>query len=135
MAGETDLGTLLAHLTVAVRPDRYTLVTIDEPVALGAGVAALLAEEEGVTAVVTVAAARDRGWPVDFEAAWLTLEVHSALEAVGLTAAVSTALADEGIAANVLAGVFHDHLLVPADRAGDAVAALDRLRRAAGGRP
>jgi hypothetical protein len=53
--------------------------------------------------------------------------VHSDLAAVGLTAAVSAALAAEGIACNVIAGHLHDHLLVPVDRADDAVSILRGL--------
>lgn len=118
---------MLEHLTVSRRAGRYTVVTVDEPVGLGGGIEALVAEHEGTTAVVTVDAARGRGWPVEFEAAWLTLDVHSALEAVGLTAVVSAALAAAGIPANVLAGHHHDHLLVPVDRADDALAVLSEL--------
>ncbi len=59
---------------------------------------------------------------------WLTLTVESSLEAVGLTAAFAAALAERGIPANVLAGLRHDHVLVPVDRAEDAVAALRSLR-------
>ena len=65
-----------------------------------------------------------------FEAAWLTLTVHSAWEAVGLTAAVAARLAEEGIPANVLAGYAHDHILVPPDRADEAIAAIRSLRTA-----
>jgi hypothetical protein len=64
-----------------------------------------------------------------FPAAWLTLTVDSSLEAVGLTAAFSAALAEAGIPANLLAGLRHDHILVPADRADDAVAPLRALAR------
>ena len=53
--------------------------------------------------------------------------MHTALDAVGLTAAVATALAEHGIPANVIAGFYHDHLLVPEDRADDAVAVLRGL--------
>lgn len=95
---------------------------------LGDGIEALTVEAEGVTVVATLERARAEGWPFDFEAAWLTLEVHSALEAVGLTAAVSAALTAEGIACNVVAGFHHDHLLVPAHRAADAIACLEALR-------
>ncbi|MEL7206703.1 MAG: ACT domain-containing protein [Actinomycetota bacterium] len=127
MAGETDLGVMLAGLTASVRPGTFTLVSLPEAPPIGDGVEAVLVEDEGITVVATVARARTERWPVRFEAAWLTLDVHSALEAVGLTAAVSAALAEEDIPANVLAGHFHDHLLVPIDRADDALACLTRL--------
>ena len=80
------------------------------------------------THVVDRAVADDRGLAYDFVAAWITLQVHSALGAVGLTAAVSGALAGAGISCNVLAGAFHDHLLVPHDRADAAVTVLQALR-------
>lgn len=122
-----DLDRMLNGLSVTVRPGRFTVVQADAPVTLGDGVEAVLAEAEATTVVATVEAAERHGWSGDFEAAWLTLDVHSALEAVGLTAAVATALTAEGIPCNVLAGYLHDHLLVPADRAEDAVACLTRL--------
>ena len=75
-----------------------------------------------------IGVAREHGESPRFVAAWLSLRVHSALDAVGLTAAVSRALADAGIACNVLAGFHHDHLLVPAARRADAIAALHALR-------
>ena len=65
--------------------------------------------------------------PYDFVAAWITLQVHSALGAVGLTAAVSRVLTEAGISANVVAGFTHDHLFVPHDRADDAVRTLVAL--------
>ena len=128
MQGETDLAVMLRDLSVSVRPGRFTVVQAAGAVALGNGVEAVLREEEGTTVVATVEAAERLGCEVGFVAAWLTLDVHSALEAVGLTAAVATALAAEAIPCNVLAGYFHDHLLVPVDRVDDALACLERLR-------
>lgn len=128
MAGMTDLEEMLRTLTVSVRPDRYTFLSVEEIPALGDGIAAVLTEAEGTTVVATVERAEAEGWPVDFQAAWLTLDVHSSLEAIGLTAAFSAALGEVGIACNVLAGFHHDHLLVPADRADEAVAVLEALR-------
>jgi hypothetical protein len=96
---------------------------------------ATVREAEGMTIVITRDEALAAGLSFDFEAAWLTLQVHSALAAVGLTHAVAGALAERGIAANVLAGFHHDHVLVPVARADDAIAAIDDLReraRAAG---
>lgn len=79
---------------------------------------ALIREDEGLTAIVP-----DEGG--DF--ARITLMVHSALEGVGLTAAVSGALASAGIACNVVAGFHHDHLFVPWERRDEALAVLQRL--------
>lgn len=127
MAGETDLAAMLASLRIERRSDPVTVVAVHDPVALGDGVWALVEEAEGTTAVVTIAEAERRGWAVEFRAAWLTVSVHSSLEAVGLTAALSAALAGRGIACNVLAGFFHDHLLVPLERAQEATEALEAL--------
>ena len=94
----------------------------------GMVVAATVAEDEGTTAVLSVADARLLGARPEFVAAWLTVDVPSALDAVGLTAALATALAARDIACNVLAGYHHDHLLVPVDQADQAIAVLDSLR-------
>lgn len=123
----TDVAAMLADLSVSTRPGRYTFARVDGPVTLGDSVEALIAEAEGTTVVASVDEARRRDWPFSFEACWLTLDVRSSLEAVGLTAAVAGALAAEGIACNVLAGRLHDHLLVPADRSADALACLRGL--------
>jgi len=125
VSGETDLARLLASIRPTVRPGEFVFIPLtsipDVPCL------ATIVEDEAVTCVVTRATADEQGWPYDFVAGWLTLEVHSALAAVGLTAAVTTALADAGISCNVIAGYFHDHLLVPADRMNDALAALAGL--------
>ncbi len=125
MAGESDLSVLLREMEPVRRPGEFVLVSLpDDP---GVDCEALVREDEGVTVVVRRELADERGWAYDFIAAWLSLRVHSDLAAVGLTAAISAALAREGISANVIAGYFHDHLLVPADRAMDALAALEAL--------
>lgn len=133
MPGERDLQLMLRTLAVERRPGTFTFVTGDWP-ALATVAHATVDEAEGRTLVVTVADAEAAGAPVGFRAAWLTLTVHSALEAVGLTAAFARALGDAGIACNVLAGFHHDHLLVPDDRADEAVAVLAALRDAASSR-
>ena len=125
MAGETDLHRLLATLRPEVRAGHYVFVSLTaEP---DVPCEAIVRETEGVTCVVRREVADDAGWPYDFVAGWITLQVHSALEAVGLTAAVSAALASDSIPSNVIAGFFHDHLLVPLDRLDDAVRTLTEL--------
>lgn len=134
MAAETDLAVMLASITVTRRPGTWTFVTVSDPAEAAAllvaddRVDALIREDEGVTAVLTTGLAAELGHPVAFEAAWLTLEVHSALEAVGLTAAFSRALGEREIPCNVIAGHFHDHLLVPVERVEDAIEAIEELR-------
>ena len=126
MAGETDLGRMLASIDVERRPGRFTFVTGEWP-GLADRSHAIVDEVEGRTFVVPVDAARSAGAPVEFELAWLTLTVHSSLDAVGLTAAFSRALADAGVACNVLAGYHHDHLLVPHDHVDTAMAVIRGL--------
>ena len=65
----------------------------------------------------------------------ITLMVLSALDGVGLAAAVSSALAAQGIPANVVAATRHDHVFVPADRADEALAILLALQAEAQARP
>lgn len=123
--GELDVEKMLASLAVERRPGTYTFVAVEVPTpGLMAAAQAMVAEGELTTLVLPVESAARAGLPVTVEMAWLTLTVQSSLEAVGLTAAVSTRLADIGVACNVLAGYHHDHLLVPSARADDAVAAL-----------
>jgi len=93
-------------------------------------VAAMVTENEGTTAVISTADALRLDLEPGFVAAWLTLNVKSALDAVGLTAAVSGALAVDGIPCNLLAGYHHDHLLVPIERAERAIAILNALGEA-----
>jgi len=61
--------------------------------------------------------------------AWITLTVHSSLEAVGLTAAFATALGNAGISCNVIAGFYHDHLFVGKDDAHTALTVLRELAK------
>lgn len=130
MPPETDLARMLAGLQVCVREGEYVFVTrADADAALASLAQASVREEEGIAYVLSRSDADAHRLSYDFRAAWLTLGVHSALHAVGLTAAVSTALAARGIACNVLAGFHHDHLLVPAERRDEALAALAELQK------
>ena len=88
---------------------------------------AFIVEDEGATLVVprSEADAHQIGYQSAFKR--ITLNIHSSLDAVGLTAAVTTALSDHGISANVIAGFFHDHIFVPAAVAGEALSALENI--------
>lgn len=133
MSGQTDLSEILASITVSVRPDDYVIVALPSttpPPPLGDGVAALITEAEGTTVVSTFSRAAHEEWPYDFVASWLTIDIHSALESIGLTATFSRQLGRAGIPCNVLAGFFHDHILVPHDKRDAAVEVIEALRGA-----
>lgn len=128
MSTQTNLATLLATLDVQQRPGEYVFASVADDRLGGLDFEASLRESEGWSVVMHRARADHAGLAYDFIAAWLSLEVHSALTAVGLTAAVARVLAEAGIACNVLAGFHHDHLLVPHARAAEAMQRIRGLR-------
>lgn len=130
MTGETSLPTLLRQMNPVLNSGDYVFCSIADIAQLqGLQPLGSFFEREGITAILAREQAERLGLGFDYVAAWLTLEVHSALAAVGLTAAVATALADAGISCNVIAGYYHDHLFVGA---ADGARALTVLRRLAG---
>jgi hypothetical protein len=126
MPGELDLARMLASLDVEQRPGLYTFVTGEWP-GLRQKAHAIIQEDEGPTLIVAIPDAVEVGAPVDFVAVWLTLTVWSSLDSVGLTAAISNALAEAGVPCNVVAAYHHDHLLVPAEQADVALRVLRKL--------
>ncbi len=128
MSGETRLETLLAAMRPRLHPEVYVFATTAAAYD-AAALAPLLVfqESEGTTLIVTRAAAEAAGLAHEFPCRRITLEVHSALEAIGFIAAVAARLAEAGIGANPVAGFYHDHLFVPEDRAEEALAALEAL--------
>lgn len=134
-SGSTDLAELLSTMEPSLDPATYVVVTSPPGTDAPPGPLATVVESEGTSSVIERRALPDalaRGaTPSDPPSmARITLTVHSSLLAVGLTAAVSSALAAEGISCNVIAGYHHDHLLVPVERAHDAIAVLEALSAA-----
>ncbi|WP_067732331.1 ACT domain-containing protein [Novosphingobium naphthalenivorans] len=93
---------------------------------LQADALATFREEEGLSQILPLDTAREAGHDVSLPMARIVLEVHSALDGTGLTAAVSGALAEAGIPCNMVAAYHHDHVFVPE---GDGERALAILRR------
>ncbi len=85
-------------------------------------------EDEGMTVVVSKKQADAYKLPFSIVFHKISLNIHSSLEAVGLTAAISTALASHNISANVVAGYYHDHIYIPKDSADLALEILEGLR-------
>jgi uncharacterized protein len=126
MSGERDLAILLADMVPVTVPGEFVFVCVPAGVEVD-GSLATVHESEGVSHVVPRSAADAAGFAYEFVAGWITLTIHSALDAVGLTAAVSAALAAKGISCNVIAGYHHDHLLVPYNSVDRSVAILREL--------
>ncbi|MDA0281088.1 MAG: ACT domain-containing protein [Proteobacteria bacterium] len=130
MAGEEDLDTLLALLQPSLLPGDFVFCTAAN---LKYGDFAELQplasyqEEEGLTLVLAKQSADVAGLAYDAVFKCITLMVHSSLEAVGLTAAVSGKLAANGISANVIAAYHHDHVFVPKNKAQLALQLLTEL--------
>jgi predicted N-acetyltransferase YhbS len=135
MTGEKDIRTLLASIHPVLREGEYVYVLWPHGRPLAAGIEAAVREAEGLTVVLPRAEADRLELPYDFVAAWITLQVHSSLEAIGLTAAVGAALTDAKISCNVLAGFHHDHLLVPVADAERAIEVLHELSEDSSQRP
>jgi len=134
MSGERDLRALLSGMRPELNPGRYVFTAVDGAVPPGVTPVVTVAEREALTLVVRLDEADAAGLAYDYVAGWITLRVHSALEAVGLTAAVARELAAADLSCNVVAGFHHDHLFVPSERAEEAVALLEGLaRRSASG--
>ncbi|MEV6651959.1 ACT domain-containing protein [Streptomyces sp. NPDC051219] len=130
MGGESDLRKLLSGMRPELNPGRYvftTTATIHGGAPHGVTPVVSVTENEGLTLVVRQEEAEAAGLAYDYVAGWITLRVHSALDAVGLTAAVARELAEAGLSCNVVAGYHHDHLFVPAERAAEAVGLIEAL--------
>lgn len=128
MTGESDLARLLASMSPRLDEAAWVFATVHEEdaVLLAQHAIASFREKEGLTLVLPQFAAADVEL-VSAPMARVTLEVHSSLEAVGLTAAVAGALAKEGISANVVAAYYHDHIFVPKASAARALVVLRAL--------
>jgi hypothetical protein len=123
-----DLDSLLGALRPVLHPGVYVFCVAPQGLWLeGVPMVAMFREDEGTTLIVEETFARDQQLTPLLRAAWITLTVNSDLRAVGLTAAVSSALANAGIACNVIAAAHHDHLFVPEERRSDALKVLKGL--------
>ena len=113
MIGESNLDQLIAHMEPVLNAGEYVFVTLEDTANIPREVIlGEFREKEGITLILDRKDADDLGLVYHWVAAWITLNVHSSLEAVGLTAAFSSELARHGISCNVIAGFYHDHIFV-----------------------
>jgi uncharacterized protein len=129
MTGETDLRVMLAAMGPQLHSDEFVFYTIpaEGDTRLGFEPLALFRETEGITIIARRSDAELAG--VAFRSVWrlISLTIHSDLEAVGFLAVITQELASSGISTNVVSAFYHDHIFVPADKAGIAFEKLKAL--------
>jgi uncharacterized protein len=113
MTGEANLEKLLKTMKPTLNAGEYVFCTIQDLQKINIHkVVLFFKEEEGFTVILEKGGADSLNLEYSYIASWITLTVHSSLEAVGLTAAFSKALTNENISCNVVAGYYHDHIFV-----------------------
>ena len=131
MTGERDLDALLRRMRPELRPGTFVFCTIPTSETIPEVLNPLLTfcEEKGTTLVILREKAEAAGVRYAFASRLITLTVHSALDAVGFLAAVTSRLAEAGISVNAVSAFYHDNLFVPADRADEAMAILQGMAK------
>lgn len=125
----SNLQQMISGMEPVLNPGVYVYTSVPHGTDVAnADSIASITEREGISLVVPESQALEKGFPILFRCAWITLNVHSDLNAFGLTAAFSRALSDAHISCNVVAGAYHDHIFVPVDLADRSLAVLKQLQ-------
>jgi hypothetical protein len=130
MSGETNLTKLIASMAPVLTENEYVfgiIESIDYTQLALLNPIGTFQEKEGLTIIVAKHKADEFNIAYSGIFKCITLNVHSSLDAVGLTAAVSTKLTQSNISANVVAAYYHDHVFIASKDAEKALAELNDL--------
>ena len=127
MIGETNLETLLATMSPNLMAEEYVFCSVQGDYIDYNALSPLASfrESEGLTLVISKEMALAHQLPFESVFRGITLTIHSSLDAVGLTAAVSGKLTANNISANVIAAYYHDHIFVQSEKAELALKVLN----------
>ncbi|WP_261511604.1 ACT domain-containing protein [Chryseobacterium paludis] len=131
MSGEKDLKTLLQNMKPVLNSGEYVFCKVESLNEIPdlEKLVFFFRETEAVTVVLETSVADEWELEYSYISSWITLNVHSSLEAVGLTAAFANTLKHENISCNVVAAYYHDHIFVVKEDAEKAMSALVMLSR------
>jgi hypothetical protein len=130
MTGETNISVLIKNLTPTLKKGEYVFCTLkDTDKVTREDTICEFKEYEGLSIVIERQKADQLKLKYDFVLSWITLIIHSSLEAVGLTAIVATELAKHDISCNIIAGYYHDHIFVNKSDANKTLQALIDLSK------
>ena len=113
MSGEKDLQVLLKSMKPEHVSGDYVFCKVENVKDINLDkIEMFFKEKEAVTVILKKEIADVLQLEYSTIMSWITLTVHSSLEAVGLTAAFSRALSEHQISCNVVAAFYHDHIFV-----------------------
>jgi len=125
---ERELKQLIRSMQPELMKHEYVFITQpDARLAEKLDPVMIFKEAEGVSMIVLREKAEQENLVYEFPCRMITINVHSALDAVGFLAAITRKLASLEMGANAVSAFYHDHLFVPADRAEDAMQALEHM--------
>ncbi|MCV2871311.1 ACT domain-containing protein [Defluviimonas sp. WL0050] len=127
---------MIGNMAPVLRDGEYVFIsTPDDELgqSLAPNAVATYREDEGMSLILPESIAQGAGFDAANPMRCITLKVYSALDDVGLTAAVAGALAGQGIPCNMVAAYHHDHVFVPSDRADEAMQILIALQNEVAG--